>query len=119
VLSPKDANVEFVQRAVQGVSLAHVLLVLDSKSLGSEFGFNASEIMSGRQAVEQLRKEIRARKKLCNELVEWGQTVEKIAQIAEMRRVDKIVLNNAENKPHFDVLRGEIQKHTQIPVEVV
>ncbi len=119
VLSPKDCIDAFVERAVQGASVVHVLLVLDSNSLHADFGFKASEILNGRKTTDTLKRSIRAHKKLCNDIIEWGSTIEKIAQIAEMKQVEKIVLHNAEKNPHFDHMQLELQHHTQIPIEII
>ena len=119
VLSQKDASDAFVSEAVKGVSVVHLLLVLDSNSLHADFGFKANEILNARKTVEALKKEVKARRKLCNDIIEWGNTIEKIAQIAEMKQVKKIVLHNAEKNPHFDQMQIALQRHTQIPVEII
>ena len=119
VLSQKDNSDSFVRAAVKGASVVHLLLVLDSNSMHANFGFKASEIMNGRQTVESIKKGIKANKKLCNDIIEWGNTIEKIAQIAEMKQVGKIVVHNAEKNPHFNQVQMAIQQHTQIPVEVI
>lgn len=118
VLSPKDCADAFVSQAVKGASVVHVLLVLDSNSL-ADMGFKASEILNGRKTTDALKQSIRAHKKLCNDIIEWGNTIEKIAQIAEMKQVKKIVLHNAEKNPHFDQMQLQLQHHTQIPVEII
>lgn len=118
ILSHKDCVDTFVAQAVKGASVVHVLLVLDSNSL-HDFGFKASEILNGRKTMDVLKKSICSHKKLCNDIVEWGNTIEKIAQIAEMKQVKKIVLHNAEKNPHFDQMQLQLQHHTQIPVEII
>jgi hypothetical protein len=119
VLSPHDANPVFVGRAIADASVIYVLLVLDAKSISSQFGFKTTEIMKGRDVVEKIKEEVKRQKRLCNDILEWGPQIEKIAQIAEMKQVDKIVLFNGEKNAYFQTTVDDIQKLTTIPVEVV
>ena len=119
VLSAHDAQPDFVSKAVADASVVYVLLVLDSKSIHSNFGFKTTEIMKGRDVVEKLKEEIKKNRRLCNDILEWGPAIEKIAQIAEMKQVDRIVLFNGEKNAYFQTTVDDIQKLTTIPVEVV
>jgi hypoxanthine-guanine phosphoribosyltransferase len=118
VLSPHDAQPEFISRISTDASVVYVLLVLDKDSLHSSFGFKTSEIMRGREVVEKIKEEIKKNKRLCTDILEWGNTIEKIAQIAEMKQVDKIVLYNAEKNEHFHTIAEDIAKKTPITVEI-
>ncbi len=119
ILSPRDANPMFVERAIADASVIYVLLVLDAKSISSQFGFKTTEIMKGRDVVEKVKEEVRRQKRLCNDILEWGPQIEKIAQIAEMKQVDKIVLHNGDGNPYFENTAEDIRKLTKIPVEVI
>ncbi len=119
VLSSQNAHPSFVSMAVEDASVVYVLLVLDSKSIHSNFGFKTTEIMKGRDVVEKLKEEIKKNKRLCTDILEWGPAIEKIAQIAEMKQVNKIVLFNGEKDKYFQTTADDIRKLTSIPVEVV
>lgn len=119
ILSPHDANPLFVTRAIADASVIYVLLVLDPKSISSQFGFKTTEIMKGRDVVEKVKEEVKKNKRLCNDILEWGPHIEKIAQIAEMKQVDKIVLHNGDGNPYFESTAEDIRKLTKIPVEVL
>ncbi len=119
VLSPEDANGPLIEQTLQDASVVYVLLVLDRFSPSSKFGFKASDIMLGRETVEKVKDEIKKRKRLCNDIMEWGHTLEKIAQIAEMKQVEKIVLFNSQNSEHFVHTVNDLQKLTKIPVHVI
>lgn len=119
ILSLHDANPAFVERAIADASVIYVLLVLDAKSISSQFGFKTTEIMKGRDVVEKVKEEVKRQRRLCNDILEWGPMIEKIAQIAEMKQVDKIVLHNGDGNPYFESTAGDIRKLTKIPVEVV
>ena len=83
ILSPHDAHPGFVGRAVADASVVYVLLVLDSRSIHSHFGFKSTEIMKGRDVVEKVKEEVKRHKRMCTDILEWGPLLEKIAQIAE------------------------------------
>mgnify|MGYP001609423186 CR=1 FL=1 len=119
ILSPKDHSPAFVERAVDGKSVVYLLLILDPKSIGSHFGFKASDIMKGRKVMDAMKDHVKGQRKLCHDIMEWGPTLEKIAQIAEMKQVGEIVLLNSENNPHFDHFVKAISQSTLIPVRVV
>jgi hypothetical protein len=118
VLSDKTVDQTFVSKVSQDASVAYLLLVLDAKSVHA-MGFKASDIMSGREIVESLKEEIKKNKRLCSDIMEWGNTAEKIAQIAEMKQVHKIMLFNPRDNILFNTLVEDIQKMTRIPVEVI
>lgn len=119
ILSLHDANPAFVERAIEDASVIYVLLVLDAKSISSQFGFKTTEIMKGRDVVEKVKEEVKRQRRLCNDILEWGPQIEKIAQIAEMKQVDRIVLYNANKSEYFGNTVQDIQKLTKIPVHVV
>ncbi|MEK6821498.1 MAG: hypothetical protein AABY11_03825, partial [archaeon] len=93
--------------------------VLDSKSMHASFGFKTSEIMRGRDAVEKVKEEVRKHKRLCTDILEWGDTVEKIAQVAEMKQVEKICLHVPKGDAFFANTVEEIRQRTSIPIELI
>lgn len=119
ILSLHDAHPEFISHAIEDASVIYILLVLDSKSIHSNFGFKTTEIMKGRDVVEKVKEEVKKNKRLCTDILEWGPMIEKIAQIAEMKQVDKIVLHNGEKDKYFTSTVNDIQKLTTIPVQVI
>jgi hypothetical protein len=119
ILSPHDANDMFIQHISDNASVVYLLLVLDPKSASASFGFKTSEIMAGRETMDRVKSKIKENKRLCTDILEWGNTLEKIAQIAEMKQVDKILLFNGKNNEYFQHTANEIQKQTKIVVEIV
>ncbi len=119
ILNPSYSQEHFIQRIVRDASVVYLLLVLDPKSAHNPFGFKTSEIMLGRETVDLVKNKIKENKRLCTDMLEWGDTLEKIVQIAEMKNVDKIMLYNAENNPHFVHTINDVQSRTKIVVECV
>lgn len=119
ILSSQDADDAFVQHISDSASVVYLLLVLDPKSASASFGFKTSEIMSGRETMDKIKFKIKEKKRLCTDILEWGNTLEKIAQVAEMKQVDKILLYNGKKNEYFQHTANEIQKQTPILIEVV
>lgn len=119
ILSPLDANDAFIQHISENASVVYLLLVLDPKSASASFGFKTSEILQGRETMDKVKSKIKESKRLCTDILEWGNTLEKIAQVAEMKQVDKIFLFNGKKSEYFQHTANEIQKQTTIGVETV
>ncbi|MBM3282126.1 MAG: hypothetical protein FJY86_02175 [Candidatus Diapherotrites archaeon] len=119
ILSPADANDVFVQHISENASVVYLLLVLDPKSASASFGFKTSEIMAGRETIDKMKLKIKENKRLCTDILEWGNTLEKIVQIAEMKQVEKILLHNGKSNAYFQHVVADIQKQTSIPVEAI
>ncbi len=119
ILSPADANDAFVQHISENASVVYLLLVLDPKSASASFGFKTSEIMVGRETIDKMKLKIKENKRLCTDILEWGNTLEKIVQIAEMKQVEKILVYNGKSNAYFQHVVNDIQKQTPIPVECV
>ncbi|MDP2666165.1 MAG: hypothetical protein Q8P05_01530 [Candidatus Diapherotrites archaeon] len=119
VLSVKDHSPHFVDKAVAKGSVVYVLLVLDSSSSRGGFGFKTSDIMKGRVVVDSIKEQVKGKKKLCHDILEWGPTIEKIAQIAEMKQVGEIVVHNPEGELSIHQLVKDMSQSTRIPIRIV
>ena len=119
ILSPSDANEAFVQHISENSSVVYLLLVLDPKSASASFGFKTSEILQGRETMDKMKQKIKEKKRLCTDILEWGNTLEKIAQIADMKQVEKILVFNPGSNEYFQHMVNDIQKNTPITIEVV
>ncbi|MFH0970792.1 MAG: hypothetical protein V1776_05025 [Candidatus Diapherotrites archaeon] len=118
VLHPDDCSDFFLYHSTEDASVVYLLLVLDAHSLSS-FGFKTSEIMRGRELVERMKEKIKGNKRLCTDILEWGETIEKLVQIAEMKKVDKICLRQPDNQSYFQQWVDSIKEKTSIPVEII
>ena len=97
VLSRKENDAGFLEQALHGAKEVVALLVVDSSAMTGGFGFAAGEISDGNSVMDEIKKQAGAKKKTCRTVLEWGKTLDKIKALAELNKVDKIVLVKQEN----------------------
>lgn len=118
ILTKKETDAAFLETAVRGVQRVVVLLVVDTGVLPQGFGVAADEIMQGRQVMDEVREAIGKKRKTCQDVLEWGSTIQKINQVAQLKNVEKIILKN-DAGPQFRSLVNELRKGTPVEVEVL
>ena len=117
LLSKQENKPEFLQRAVQGAKEVLLLLVIDTESTPSQFGFVASEIGQGNTLMQDVKKQLEKMRKTCNDVIEWGNTETKIEHIAQLQHVDKIVLLKQDNqffKKLLKQMRGKLKMEIRV-----
>src|SRR3989344_1411988 len=86
IITREENSPEFIDAATQNADNVLLLLVIDTSEMPAwQFGFAAGEIMQGTDFLEDLKKSVGKRKKSAVEITEWGNTVSKIAHIAELQ----------------------------------
>ncbi len=118
LVSKKENNPEFLQKATEGAKEVVLLLVIDQRELVGQFGFAASEIMQGTALIEQIKKLLEAKGKRAKDIMEWGETETKIEHIALLQRVDKIALLEQENE-YFKSLVKQLSKKMAGKIEII
>lgn len=118
LVSKKENNQEFLQKATEGAKEVVLLLVIDQRELVGQFGFAASEIMQGNALIEQIKKTLEEKGKRATEIEEWGKTETKIEHIALLQRVDKIALLEQENE-YFKRLVKQLSKKLGNKIEII
>ena len=118
ILTKKEADAAFLDAAVKGAQRAIILLVVDTGALPLGFGVAADEIMLGRQTMDAVRENIGKKRKPCEDILEWGSTIQKINQIAQLKKVEKIVLKSEPGAP-FNSFVNELRRGTPVTVEVL
>ncbi len=113
LLSKQENNPEFLEKALENAFEANVLLVIDKDAMVGQFGFAASEIMQGNLLLEELKQKILEKKILCNDIMEWGNTEQKILQLALLKKSDKIAMVEQENKYFQDLLKKLKEKESE------
>ncbi len=98
LVSKKENNELFLQKATEGAKEITLLLVIDKKEMVGQFGFAASEIMQGTALIEQIKKFLVEHGKRAKEIVEWGDTETKIEHIAILQKADKVFLLEQDNE---------------------
>ena len=116
ILSENENNNEFLEKALKGTGEIILLIVVDTESK-EDFGFTTSHIHSARAVLEQIKLTIGKKRKRCEDILEWGNTFNKIMNIALIKKVDKVILKKQENQL-FDELVKKLKKE-KIEVEVI
>ncbi|MCR4335973.1 MAG: hypothetical protein NUV57_05580 [archaeon] len=116
LLSEKENDEEFLEQALKGTKDIILLIVVDANSK-EEFGFATSHIQTARIVMEDVKTSIGKRRKRAEDIIEWGDTKNKIMNIALLRKVDKVILKKQENH-YFEELVKNLRKE-KIEVEVI
>lgn len=117
ILSRKENDSYFLNVALAEANEAIVLVTIDGNALVGKFGFVASELSAGSKIMESLAKQLRAQKLKVDECVEWGDTAVKISQLAQVKKVDKIVLQHQQNQ-YFERLVKLLEKELEKKIRV-
>lgn len=118
ILSKHEDNPDFLRSATEGFDNVVLLAVIDRTEIVGRFGFMANEIRSATQLVEKIRGFLENQDKLVEDLVEWGETNQKICHIAELKNCSKIVLAKQDNQ-YFRKLLKKLGEETKAKLEVV
>jgi len=116
LLSEHENDEKFLEQALKGARDVILLIVVDADSK-EEFGFAASHIQKARLIMEEVKTTIGKKRKRSEDIIEWGDTQNKIMNIALLRKVDKVVLKKQENQ-YFEELVKKLKKE-KIDVEVI
>jgi len=105
ILSFKENDNFFVKQAFQGSNSALVLLVVDTNLKESGY-FTTSRIAKGRETVVGIIEKAKRKKKKAEELIEWGNTKEKIISTAKINGIKTIVLMKQNSDFFKDIVEG-------------
>ncbi|MBU0635414.1 hypothetical protein KKE06_00105 [Candidatus Micrarchaeota archaeon] len=117
IVSKQEDNPDFLTEATREFDEIILLAVIDKEDLVGQFGFVTSEIRTATQLIEKIQAFLESQGKKTEDLIEWGNTLHKIVQIAEIRKCDKIALAKQENQ-HFKQLVKQIEENTNKKIEV-
>jgi hypothetical protein len=117
LLSKTETSPEFVTKAVHKATQVTLVIVIDTKSMVGEFGFAAGEIGLGNAFIEEMQAAVKAKNKKCETIVEWGNTTQKIINMAKLKQMDKVVLKKQPNQ-FFEDLVAEL-KAEKVPIEII
>lgn len=119
LLSKKEDQPEFIERIVSEKGEITLLLVIDTGAMVGGFGFATSEIATGNALMQKTKLGLAKRKRSCNEVMEWGDTANKIEHFAQLQQVNKIFIVRQENQ-FFKNLLKEMRENLQgIEIETV
>jgi hypothetical protein len=118
LLSKQEENPGFLNSATQGFDYVTLLAVIDQTEMVGRFGFMANEIRSASQLLEKIKSFLEAQGKIAEDVLEWGETGQKIEHVAMLNNCAKIVLVQQENQ-YFKKLLKRLEESGKCPVETV
>ncbi|MCR4369084.1 MAG: hypothetical protein NUV67_04225 [archaeon] len=116
ILSEGENDEAFLEQALKGANNVILLIVVDAHT-NEEFGFATSHIQKARTILEQVKANIGKKRKHSEDLLEWGDTQNKVLNVALLRKVDKVVLRKQENH-YFEELVKKLRAEN-LEVEVI
>jgi len=105
LLSGKESKPEFVNAVAAKADKVLLLQIVDRKFM-NRTSAAMGEVMQYSSVMRDMKKALGAKKKSCEEMTEWGTTVQKILSIALLQKVDKVVLVSQKNRFFDEVLEG-------------
>lgn len=118
ILSKHEDNPDFLNSATRGFDHVTLLAVIDKQEMIGMFGFMANEIRSASQLLEKIKTFLEAQGKLVDDILEWGETGQKIEHAAMLQNCAKIVLAKQENQ-YFKKLLKQLEESGKCTVETV
>lgn len=117
LLSKTENDDEFIEKAVKGAREVLLMLVVDNSAPETRFGFALQQMAQGNEMIGAMKAKIRKKRKIVNEIIEWGSTRSKIVNTAKLKNVDKVVVR-AQQNPKLGGLVDAL-KAEKIEVEVI
>ena len=108
LLTGKESSSEYIEAITTKVDKIILLQIID-KEFMRKTSAAMSEVMHVHSLMDEMRKEVGAKRKSCDEITEWGKTTQKIASIALLQEVDKVVMVEQKNK-FFDEIINMLKK---------
>lgn len=109
LLSHRESDGFFIEKISEGEGEIILLLVIDTKAMPGQFGFAANDIASGNQIMGEMRKALARKKRECCDVIEWGETANKIEHLAMLRNARKVFLVEQESQ-FFKKLVKELEE---------
>jgi hypothetical protein len=94
-----------------------ILLQIIDKEFMKKTSAAMSEVMHFHSLMDEMKKSIGAKRKSYSEITEWGKTTQKIASIAILQKVDKVVFIEQKNKFFEEIIN--LLKKEKIKYELV
>lgn len=117
LVSKQENNPLFLTKAAEEAEETVLLMIIDTKAMPGGFGFAAGEIMQANHLLEEAKSFLSGQGKKCTEIIEWGDTAQKITNIAKLHEAKKIVLQMQPNKFFEDLLKK--LKKEKLKVEII
>ena len=116
LLTGKENSPEYIEAITSKVDSIIILQIID-KEFMRKTSAAMSEVMHFHSLMDEMKKLIGAKRKTYEEITEWGKTTQKIASLALLQKVDKVVLVEQKNKFFDEIL--EMLKKQKVKYELV
>jgi len=117
LLSKEENKAEFLEKVSGSGKHITLLSIIDTNSGKEKFGFATSQIGGSNSLAEEIKNKLKESVADVDYIMEWGDTVTKIGQIAELKKVDSIVLKRQQNH-FFDELVEQLRMK-KLKVEII
>lgn len=118
LVSRRENSEEFIERACSDDCELFLLLIVDTAAMPGQFGFAASDIAHGNELMEDMKSLAGSKCKHITDIIEWGDTIPKIMNFANLRKINKIFLVKQDNH-FFKKLVKELKEKTSAEIIIV
>lgn len=116
ILSKKENDPEFLAKASLNAQEIFLITIVDANAPNQSFGFTATEISHANALVQEIKELLAGSNKRVIDVLEWGDTVPKIANYAKLKKIKKIVLKQ-QDTPEFKKLVKQLRtQHHNVEV---
>ncbi len=119
LLSKREGENEFIEAVAPGAGEIILLLVIDTNAMAGGFGFAAGEIAVGNALMQYVKTAFGKKRKTCNDIIEWGDTANKIEHLAELNQVAKIFVVKQDNDFFKKLLKDMKEKLPGIEIQEI
>ena len=119
LLSKREGEEEFIEAVVPGAGEIILLLVIDTHAMAGGFGFATGEIALGNALMQKVKIAFGKKRKTCNDIIEWGDTANKIEHFAELKQIEKIFVIKQNNDFFKKLLKDMKEKLPEIEIHEI
>jgi len=119
LLSKREAEPGFISVVADKAEEVILLLVIDTNAMAGGFGFATNEIAVGNALMQKAKIALEKRKTSCSDIMEWGETANKIEHLAMLHRVDRIYIVRQDNQFFKKLLQDMREKLKGIEIETI
>jgi hypothetical protein len=116
LLTGRESSPEYIEAITSKVDNIILLQIID-KEFMRKTSAAMSEVMHFHSLMDEMKKLVGAKRKSYVEVTEWGKTTQKIASLAILQNVDKVIFVSQKNKFFEEIL--DILKKEKIKYDVV
>ena len=103
IITNSENDPTFLEKVIKGVDEVHLLRVVDS---GSKSELPAAAMMQGNSVVQDITNYLKPKVKEIEEVVEWGDPLNKISHYAKLKEIKKIILKREDSQFMKDLAKN-------------